>query len=85
MVRSAVAFARVFLDDADHGVAFDELALATNGLAEDRSGEAVEVAHGPGGGRVQERTASEAKSSRSQPAVVGRQWRDLEAMMELRV
>ncbi len=55
VVRSAVAFARVFLDDADHGVAFDELALATNGLAEDRSGEAVEVAHGPGGGLVQER------------------------------
>lgn len=51
---SAVALARVLLDDADHGVALDELALAAGGLTEGGGGEAVEVAHGAGGGLVQE-------------------------------
>src|SRR5204863_10184994 len=95
-LKSAVPFASVLLDDAGGGVALDELALAAGGLAEGSGGEAVEVAHRAGGGLVQERDgvaceqlafAAGAAEAEAQVlgGVVGREGRNLEAVVQTRV
>src|SRR5262245_30752974 len=93
---SAIAFACVVLDDADGDVALDEPALAAGGLAEGCGGEAVEVAHGTSGRLVEEgdgvggeelAVAAGAAEAHADVlgGVVGRERRDLEAMVQARV
>ena len=93
---SVIALAGVGLDDAGDDVALDEIALLARGLAEGGGGEAVEVAHGAGGGLVEQRggvggeelaIAADAAQPHAQVlgGVVGRERGDLEAVVDTRV
>src|SRR5262245_49371833 len=93
---SAIALPGVLLDDADGDVTLDEATLAARRLAECGRSEAVEVAHGAGSRFVEERdgvggeelaVAAGAPQAHADVlgGVVGRERRDLEAVVQARV
>lgn len=89
-------FAVVGLDDASDDIALDDLALLLGGFPERGCGEAVEIAHGPGSGLVEEADGvggeelaiaaglTEAKAQ-ILGGVVGDEGLDLEAVVDSRV
>jgi len=94
--RSGRAVAALGFDSPGHAVALDEAALLAGGLAQRGRGEAVDLAHGAGGGLVQKRdgvgrkelaVAASALQTQAQVlgGVLGHERLDGDAMVESRV